>query len=335
MLAIQGQDLPGAKWSVGLRAPGSTLFDVDTALAKGQIIRSWPMRGTLHLVAAEDIGWMLGLTSARTLRSLTTRHRELGLDRSAVDLARKIATDMLEGGRAATRAELFAAFEAAGISAANQRGPHLLGRLHQTGHLCLGPMLGNDQAVVLLDEWVTNPRTLTGEEALGEFVLRYFTGHGPATVRDFCWWTKLPVKDAAIGLAIAREHLAELVVDGTSYWMAPGLPDTAAKSVYALPGFDEYLLGYQDRSASLDAGYAPAIVPGNNGMFQPTIVADGRVVGTWRRRRTAAGVSLTPVPLEPLSAARLTGFRTAARAYGRFLGVPVAVPGVEEQRNSR
>ncbi|MGZ8803259.1 MAG: DNA glycosylase AlkZ-like family protein, partial [Mycobacterium sp.] len=124
MLALQGQDLPGAKWSVGLRAPGTTLADVDAALARGEIIRSWPMRGTLHLVPAVDIGWMLQLTGERTLRSLATRHRELGLDDATFGQARDIATKVLEGGRSATRAELFQAFEGAGIVTAGQRGPH-------------------------------------------------------------------------------------------------------------------------------------------------------------------------------------------------------------------
>jgi len=325
MLALQGQDLPGAKWSVGLRAPGSTLTDVDAALANGQIIRSWPMRGTLHLVPAVDIGWMLRLTGERTLRSLATRHRELGLDDATFGRAGDIATKVLEGGRSATRAELFQGFEAAGIVTAGQRGPHLIGQLHQTRQLCLGPMRGNDQAVVLLDEWVPHPRMLDREEALGEFVRRYFTSHGPATLRDFAWWTKLTVRDTTIGMALAREHLEELIVDDVSYWMAPGLPDRASRRVHALPGFDEFLLGYQDRSASLAAEHAPMTVPGNNGMFLPTIVIGGSVAGLWRRKKTVAGVTVTPLPFGTLSARQLSGFGVAAAAYGRFLGVPVTV----------
>jgi hypothetical protein len=330
MLAMQGQDLPGAKWSVGLRAPGSTLADVDAALASGAVIRSWPMRGTLHLVPGEDIGWMLGLTAARTLRSLTTRHRELGLDEATVELGRKVATTLLEGGRSATRAELLAAFEAAGIVTAGQRGFHLLGRLHQTMDLCLGPMRGNDQEVVLLREWVPHPRVLERDEALGEFVLRFFASHGPATLRDFSWWTKLPLRDASAGLAVAGPALEEFVVDGTSYWLAAGLldrlpPARASSKVHALPGFDEFLLGYQDRSASLAAEYAQAIVPGNNGMFQPTMIADGRVIGTWRRKRVAAGWAVTPVPFGAYSGRTAAGFRAAVMAYGQFLGSAVTV----------
>lgn len=326
MLAMQGQDLPGAKWSIGLRTPGATLVDVDAALASAEVIRSWPMRGTLHLVAAEDIGWMLDLTAARTLQSLRSRHRELGIDEAAIAHARDVSTQLLDGGSRATRAEVFQAFETAGVETTGQRGVHLLGALHQLRHLCLGPMRGTDQEVVLMDEWVRQPRSFTDrDEALGEYVRRYFLSHGPATIRDFTWWTKLPVKDAKTGLAVAKDHLAELVVDGTSYFLSPGLPDTASENVHALPGFDEFLLGYQDRSAGLDAQYAQLIVPGNNGMFQSTIVVHGRVVGTWRRKRTSAGLTVTPVPFERISGRNMARFRTAAAGYGKFLGVPVAV----------
>lgn len=325
MLAMQGQDLPGAKWAVGLRVPGSTIADVDAAFNRGEIIRSWPMRGTLHVVAAEDIGWMLNLTAARTVQSMAGRHRELGLDDTTFAAAEKAAVGLLTGGRSATRAEIFAAFTASGISAEGQRGPHLLGLLHHRQLLCLGPMNGNEQAVVLLDEWVSHPRIYERDEALGEFVRRYFFSHGPATVRDFCWWTKLPVRDAKVGLAIARDRLTEFVVDDTSYWMAPDVPDRPARSVHALPGFDEFLLGYQDRSAALAADHAPFIVPGNNGMFLSTIVVNGRVAGIWRRKKTASQLVITPVTFAPVAARALTGLRRAATVYGRFLGVDVVV----------
>lgn len=268
---------------------------------------------------------MLQLTSTRTLQSLSGRYRELGLDDATFDMARDVAIGALTGGRALPRAELFEIFEKAGIATTGQRAPHLLGRLHLTRTLCLGPMHGVHQAVVLMDAWVPEPRRLEREESLGEFVRRYFQSHGPATIRDFTWWTKLLVRDAAIGLAIARDQLEELVIDGTSYWMAPGLPDQASKGVHLLPGFDEYLLGYQDRSAVLAAEHAQAIVPGNNGVFQPTIVAAGRVVGTWRRKSAPAGVAVTPMPFEPLPTATMTRLKTAAAGYGRFLGSPVAV----------
>ena len=327
MLALQAQDLPGAKWSVGLRTPASTLSDVDDALGRGEIVRSWPMCGTLHLTTAADIGWMLRLTAPRTLRALRARHQALGIDGAAIGAATDVAGALLVGGRSASRAEMFAAFEQAGIDTAGQRGIHLLGALHQNRLVCQGPMRGNEQLCVLLDEWVPHPRRLDGDEALGEFVGRYLRSHGPATLDDFCWWTKLSVREAKAGLAATDVPLDELTIDGTRYWMAPELAQLSAGSVAALPGFDEMLLGYRDRSASLPDKYAAAIVPGNNGMFLSTMVADGRVVGTWRRRRTSAGVTVTASPLEPLSNRVRARFVDAADRYGRFLGVPVVVAG--------
>ncbi len=325
MLALQGQDLLGVKWSVGLRAPGVTLKDVDGALATGQIVRSWPMRGTLHLVPGEDLGWMLGVTADRVLRSMASRHRNLGLDQGSADRAADAACGVLEGGRAATRAELLAAFQASGLPVDGQRGVHLLVWLHHTGLLCLGAMQGSGQLVVLLDEWVTSPRRLTGDEALGEFAARYFRSHGPATIADFCWWTKLPLGVGRRGLGIARDRLASVTIDDQDYWMAPGLPDLTAGRVEVLPGFDEFLLGYRDRSLSLAEQYSAAIVPGNNGIFQPTIVVDGRVVGTWRRRRTTAGTTVTPTLFEPLSATRTVSLHRSFAGYGRFLGTDTTV----------
>ncbi len=323
MLALQAQDLPGAKWSVGLRA-GCTLAEVNRSLNDAEVVRSWPMRGTLHLVPARDLGWMLGVTARRTLRALTTRHRQLDIDHAAIGNAADVSAALLEECRAASRAELFAAFEAAGISTAGQRGVHLLGSLCQERQLCQGPVRGEEQLFVLLDQWVPHPRRLDGDEALGEFVLRYFTSHGPATLADFCWWTKLPLADAKVGLAIAASRL-EQVAGNTTMWMRPGLAERAARTVHLLPGFDEMILGYRDRAATLPAAYAAAIVPGNNGVFQPTVVVDGRVVGTWRRKRTSTGITVTPVFFEPVSARQRSALAAAARRYASFLSVPVVL----------
>ena len=164
------------------------------------------------------------------------------------------------------------------------------------------------------------------EEALAEFVRRYLISHGPATIQDFMWWTKLPLGVARIGLAHARDALEEFVVDGVSYWMAPGLADRKpTRSVRALPGFDEFLLGYTDRSASLAAEHFEAIVPGGNGVFQPTIVVDGQVLGTWRRTRSAGGTAVTALPFAPLTRRDRAGFEAAVVEYGRFLGAAVTV----------
>jgi hypothetical protein len=147
----------------------------------------------------------------------------------------------------------------------------------------------DEQRLVLVSEWVPAPRRLERDEALGEWVLRYFRSHGPATVKDFTRWTSLVAADVKAGLAVARPHLEALEVDGIDYLMdaeTPALLDqwrTAAESVFLLPGFDEYVLGYGDRSPALPPEFATRVVPGGNGMFQSTVVVAGQIVGTWKR----------------------------------------------------
>jgi hypothetical protein len=312
---MQAQDFAGAKWSVGLRAPGITDERVERALADGEIVRSWPMRGTLHFVAPDDLGWMLALTTPRLMRGVVKRRLDLGLDDAIVERARELAIEHLKGGRVLSRDAIQAMWNEHGIETTGQRGYHLLWSLSQTGTLVFGPVDGKQHTFTLLDEWVTSPRRLEVDEALGEWAQRYFTSHGPATVKDFAWWASLTLTEARRGLAIA--DLSTLEVDGTTYYLAHDV-EPAPRSVQLLPGFDEYILGYQDRTAALATEHFAVIVPGNNGVFQPTIVANGEVVGTWRRAAKARRVE---VQLLPFDVAPVVDRPLAA--YGRFLQMPV------------
>jgi len=319
LLAVQAQDFAGAKWSVGLRTPGATDAAIDASLAAGEIARSWPMRGTLHFVAPEDLGWMLSLTAERTIRSAAGRHRELGLTERDFGLARDAAVEHLSGGRALTRDELLARFVDAGVAVTGLRGIHLIQRLSQWRVLVYGPLAGKQHTFALLDDRVPNPRRLERDEALGEFAARYFAGHGPATVRDFAWWSSLTLADARRGLELARPGLDELDVDGTPLFLARDLV-SADRAVHALPGFDEFLLGYQDRSAPLAADDAARVVPGKNGLFLPTIVVDGEVVGTWRRTVSAKTVTIESAPFGTLSARDASAFDAALERFAAFVG---------------
>lgn len=323
MTAMQAQDLTGAKWSVGLRLPGSTEADVDAALTSGDIVRSWPMRGTLHLVAAEDLRWILSLTSERLIRSARTRRDQLGLDEKDLERARELAVSALSGGRSLVRDALYGVFEAAGISPAGQRGYHVLWFLSQTGTLCLGPPDGRQQRFVLSAEWIRGARDLAGEEALGELALRYFRSHGPASIRDFSWWSSLTLGEARTGLAVVRDRLETFDRDGEEFFCTPDAVERAAAPdrLRLLPGFDEYLLGYRDRRPQLAPEQAERVVPGGNGVFFPTLVRDGRVIGTWRRTVGRRGLAVDAEPFRAGSASLASGVRRAAAGYARFLGV--------------
>lgn len=322
MLALQGQDFPGVKWSVALRTEAATEQDVEAGLVAGQLVRSWPMRGTLHLVAAEDLPWMLGLTAARSTASAAPRRAMLGITETEIERARDAAVAALTGGRSLGRSELLAAIEAAGVSTAGQRGYHLLWFIAQTGTIVLAGLDGRGQAYALLHEWVREPRRFDRDEALGELARRYFASHGPATVADLVRWSGLTVRDVRLGLAAAGDALTTIDVEGTAYHLAPETLDAALPSgvVLLLPGFDEYVLGYGDRSAALAPEHRDAIVPGGNGMFMPTIAVDGEVVGTWRRKLTSRELVVEPAPFDRLSSTERDGVAAAADRYGRFLG---------------
>ncbi|MHA7155873.1 winged helix DNA-binding domain-containing protein [Arthrobacter sp. TMN-50] len=320
LLAMQAQDFNQALWAIGLRSPGSTRDDVLAALQRGDIIRSWPMRGTLHFVLPADLRWLLSLTAERLVAGAAARHRELGLDQTTLERARGVALTVLAGGRQLGRNEFLSALNAAGIDTGGQRGYHLIWYLAQAGTLCWGPPAGTQQALVLLDEWAPSGAQLDREEALGRFVLGYFTGHGPATLRDFVWWSKLTVADAKVGLAVVRGHLTELICDDIAYWVATTRSEDKPRSsgLILLPAFDEYVIGYQDRSPVLVPEYAQRIVPGGNGVFRPTVVTHGRVTGTWRRSADRSGSPVAD-PFEPMSMRDERAFLAAGRSYERFI----------------
>jgi hypothetical protein len=324
LFALQGQDLPGVQWSLGLRS-GASRAEVQSAFGSGALVRTWPFRGTLHVIAARDVAWVLQLTGRRTLASAANRHRDLGLDDGTVDKARAVAVESLAGGRSMSRRELLRAFEEHGISTESQRGAHLLWSLCLSGTCVLGPFEDGDQRVVLLDEWVPQPRRLSREEALVEVVVRYLAGRGPASEADLAWFTKLPLKDLREGIDGCRDQLTSFDHEGTRYLAhAPTLDAVASlrpSAVLMLPGFDELLLGYGDRSLSLAADHAPLTVPGNNGMFKATVVSRGRVVGLWSRRSTASTTVVTATPFDgAFPATVVSGLGRAVRAYGSYLG---------------
>jgi len=328
MTAMQAQDLPAALWAVGARVPAVGSADVRAAINNGEVVRSWPMRGTLHLVAPEDLRWMLELTAERLTRSIAARHRQLDIAWSDIEKARDLGLDRILGGSPISRSELFKVFDAGGQPTHGQRGIHLLGSLCRHGWLVLGPLAGNQQLVAAFDEWIPASRSLEREEALAEFLLRYFRSHGPATLRDFAWWTQLPLTEVRAAFEIVRQKLAELEVEGTSYWLSPdvaalldtGLP--GARSVHLLPGFDEFVLGYTDRTHVLDPGHSDLIVPGGNGVFKKTVVAAGKVIGTWGLQGTGPGAVVVPEffdGAQPLGPAAQGALAKAAQRYTTFL----------------
>ena len=300
---MQAQDYLGALWAVGLRMKKATEAIVEQAIADRTIVRTWPMRGTLHFVAAADIRWMLELLAPRMIAGSKTRYRQLELDQDVFDRSRKVIVRALEGGRQLTRAALYKVLYLKGISPSGQRGIHILQRHALDGLLCFASRQGRQPAFALLEEWVPPARKLTRDEALATLAERYFTSHGPATLQDFTWWSGLTVADARRAMEMSR---ADTRLRG-------GKPAPA----YLLPPYDEYTVAYKDRSAVLDPAHGGEV--SGNGIFYPILVLDGQVAGTWKRELKKDSVVVTLSPFEPLKKNEREAVADAAERYGRFL----------------
>lgn len=325
--ALQAQDYPGALWSIGLRLPHATQKDVEQAIAAREIVRTWPIRGTLHFVAAADVHWMRELLTPHIIARSALRQRQLELNAAVFARCEKIFLKALSGGSQLTREQMFSLLEKARITTADQRGYHILWRLAQEGLLCFGSHAGKQPTFTLLEEWIPAGRQMDRDASLAELARRYFTSHGPATLQDFIAWSALATTDARHAIHLATSQLVEEKAGDKTYWLSSGALPAPRKSstAYLLPGFDEYVLGYRDRSPSLDPHHAGKVSPSANGVFISTVVIDGKVLGIWKRTAKAKSVSITPTPFTKFSAAAKRAIQAAAQRYGQFLGCDVSI----------
>lgn len=328
MGAVQAQDYPGSLWAIGLRMKKAIEREVEQAVADRSIIRTWPMRGTLHFAAASDVRWLLEHLTPRVRAAHARREeREYGLDRAALRQSRRIVERILKDGRPLSRPALYEAMERAGVRTEGQRGYHILWWLAQESVICLGPRDGKQHTFVLLDAWLPPSPGRPREEALAELARRYFTSHGPATVPDFAWWSGLTRTEAAHAVAAAKEQLDEESHGGTTHWFSPvsgPIPSTRTASL--LPAWDEYTVAYRERGAILRPEPAARQTRSEN-VLNPTLVIGGQIVGTWTRSLAGGTARITLRPFGKLSEGDRTKLSRATKRYGAFLQLPVHVKG--------
>ena len=323
--AVQAQDYLGALWALGLRCKRATEASVEDAVAQRAIVRTWPMRGTLHFVAAEDARWMLPLLTPRVITSAGSRHRQLELDNAVFARSARVAERAMEGGKCVRRDALYAIWNEAGIATHDSRGLHILGYLAQTGLICFGPRAGKQHTVTLLDEWLPAAPALTRAEALGALARRYYASHGPATVHDFAWWSGLTVTDARAGLESVAGELERVDKDGRAFWHSrTSISRSGAGVAYLLPAWDEYTVAYRDRTDVLDPKYAARVNAGG-GVLKPVIVVGGEMVGSWQRTIAKGRAVIKPTLFKRLDRAGWDAIEKTAINYGRFLGLAAEV----------
>jgi hypothetical protein len=328
--ALQAQEYASGAWSIGVRS-GLTAKQVEEAVERREIVRTWPMRGTIHWVPAEDARWMCRLLAGRQLGALGTRYRQLGVTADDVDAAARLFAEHL--GEPMSRPRVITLLEDAGIDPSGQRAYHLLGHHCMTGMLCQGPLEGRQPTFVLIDAWVPRSLEPSREGAMATVVERYLRGHGPVTEKDVAGWLSHPLGFVREALALLGDAVVREELDGQT-WLThiDAVPASAAatRGVHLLPQWDEFLLGYKSREVVLVDDDVARVVPGRNLQFQPTLVVDGAVRGVWRRRESGTRVVVEVEAFTSLGAGRWREVERAAAAYGSFLGRAVDVRRVGE-----
>lgn len=326
--AVQAQDFPGALWAVGLRMRHATDVAVEQAWSEGTILRTHVMRPTWHFVTPADIRWMLALTAPRVKVVSAYAYRTLALDETVCARSNALLAEALSGGKQMTRSELAVALQQGGIATDDPRRlTYLIMRAELDGVVCSGTRRGKQFTYALLDERAPGAEALARDEALAELTRRYFTGHGPATLRDYLWWSGLTTADVRRGLEMVKAQLTHALVEGETYWFADSPPaaNGGSHTAYLLPNFDEYTVGYRDRRAVFAASHTENLDARESILAHHTMVYDGRIIGIWRRTFKNGTVNIAASPFTPLNGDETRAFAAAAERYGTFVHMPVAL----------
>lgn len=327
MGAIQAQDYLGSLWSVGLRMKSATEALIENAIEQKKIIRTWPMRGTLHMVPPGDVRNMLHYLAPRQIKRMEPILKQSGLDNATLNKARKIVLKGLATYKQLTRPALYELLKRANIDTGDSRGLHVIVHLAMSGDICLGPRDGKQTTYVLLDDWLPETNVLPKEEALSSLAIQYFSGHGPATIADFGWWTGLTLREATAVVALVKDKFREDTINEIAYYSADsevkGSKTNKTSNCYLLPGFDEYVLSYADRSPVVDVEQFKQIARTKNGQLSSTIIIKGQVAGTWKRVLKNDSVLIETKPFVKFSSADNKAIQIAAQRYVDFLGLKV------------
>lgn len=326
--AVQAQDYSGAKWGVGLRGNGVTDANVEAALNSGAIVRTHVLRPTWHMMAADDARWMLALTGPRVLAANASMCKKLELDDAAITKGLKIIAKSLTGGKHLSRDELSTALEAGGFGEAkSQRLAYIVMQAELTALICSGARRGKQTTYALLDERIPATQPWTRDESLLELARRYFATRGPATVHDYSWWSGLTIADVKTSVALLGRELSSFEMNGKTFWFIDGEAARPRRGTEAhlLPNYDEYFIGFRDRSAILTVMKGMSLLPGDPLFAMHVIELNGQVVGGWKRGATAKAAAVTidvPIRIEPEAK---NAIARATKRFESFLEFPLEV----------
>jgi hypothetical protein len=282
------------------------------------------LRPTWHFVRPEDVRWVLELTSPRVHVGNAFMYRREELDGGLLARCTQVIVSALQGGHHLTRKELETRLERAGVANSGIRGAYILMHAELNGIVCSGPPTGKQHTYALLEERAPRARRLSGDEALAELTRRYFTSHGPATIKDFRWWSSLTMSDIKRGLDLVGSQLEKVTVEGVSYWDGerPAARESVLPRVHLLQGYDEYIVGYSESKYLLDASGSARAPMTKRLSFTGAVVLDTQVVGHWRRTIRKNEVEVEVALYRTPSAAQTQALEAEVERHGTFLGLP-------------
>ena len=324
--AMQAQDYAMAKWAVGIRT-GANNLAVEQSLNNGEIVRTHILRPTWHLVAAADVRWMLTVSAPRIKAICASMNRILELDAKTLTRSNTIIEKSLAGHKHLTREELMQELNKRKIATNDLRSIHIMMNAEQDGIVCNGPMRGKQLTYALIEERIPPAMAITRAEAMAKLAKKYFTSHGPATLHDFSWWSGLSLTEAKSAFEPVRTEFASEQIDGKTYWFNENeeLAKGKLKGTYFLPAYDEFLVSYKDRTASLHPSSTREIIT-SNGIFKPVVLVDGKVAGLWKRTIKKEHVDIEIQYLDAGTKIPQRALHTAANRYAGFMGVKAVIP---------
>jgi hypothetical protein len=328
IVGVQAQESPAAALSIRARSQGMVAAEVRWALEEERtLVRGWFMRSTLHLVAAEDVGWLLGLLGPVFIRQGRRRRRELGLDEATSAKGVELMQAILGHHGPLTRAEIAAQLAPHGIRLEGQAIIHLIALATVQGVVCLGPERDGEPTYGLMAAWLGRPEELPVEEAKAELVRRYLAAYGPARPEDLAAWSGLPIGEVRTAWQVSTPELVEVRFQEKAAWMLKNQagwldePPPAGPVVRLLPRYDTYLLGYQDRELTVAPEQARKIHPGG-GIIHPTVLVDGRAAGTWQMKRPSGRLKVVVEPFGEVTPEVYGLLEVEVADIGRFLNLP-------------
>lgn len=317
--AIQGQEYAQTKWGLGLRLLQYTDYDIESELSEGKILRTHLLRPTWHFVSSKDICWLLKLTAPRVHLSNAYMYRQLELDAKVFRRCNDILIKTLHGSKHLTREDINEQFKKHKIIAKGHRLSYIMMNAELEGIICSGAKKGNQFTYSLLEERVKQKNSLTWDEALAELTARYFNSRSPATIKDFATWSGLTINDCRKGIKMIESSLTKEIIEQQEYFLKPdtSLPKERLNKIHLLPIYDEFIMGYNDRSAIMTLK--------NNTPFQydSMIIYDGQVIGTWKRIITKNSIDIKYNFFKPLSRLENKAFNQSLNHLGDFLKLKV------------